>query len=166
VKAPQLPPSAVVTRPGHPLQGQELRLLGWMRRHGVLELLLELADGSKRLIPAAWTSTAGADDSGTPAAATLGHTRDLLAAHALVTALRDARASGQEQAARKPPAREDSRAACPAQSAAGPGSGASSDDNPASRPRHQPGGRAAGRPDRARGTDARQPASRPADGGQ
>jgi Family of unknown function (DUF5372) len=158
VKAPQLPPAATVTRPGHPLQGQELRVLGWMRRHGTLELLLELADGSKRLIPAAWTGLAG-EGAGQPAAATLGQTRDLLAACALVTALRDVRDSGQEQAARKPPAREDCRAACPAQSAAGPGSGASGDDYPASQRRHRPGDRAAGKPDRARGADARLAAS-------
>jgi Family of unknown function (DUF5372) len=160
VKAPQLPPAAVVTRPGHPLQGQELRVLGWMRRHGALELLLELADGSKRLIPAAWTSLPGEDaGTGQPAAATLGQTGDLLAACALVTALRADEGGRREQAARKPPAREDSRAACPAQSAAGPGSGASSDDFPASPPRHRPGGRAAGRPDRARGADVQPPAS-------
>jgi hypothetical protein len=135
-----------------------------MRRHGTLELLLELADGSKRLIPAAWTGLAGDDaGSGMPAAATLGKTADLLAAHALVAALRAGENSGKEQAARNPPAREDSRAACPAQSAAGPGSPASSDTFPASQRRHRPGGPAAGRPDRARGADARQPASRASD---
>ena len=40
----------------HPLEGRDLRVLGWMRRHGRLELLLELPDGSKRLIPAERTS--------------------------------------------------------------------------------------------------------------
>jgi hypothetical protein len=160
VKAPQLPPSALVTRARHPLQGQELRVLGWMRRHGALELLLELADGSKRLIPAAWTSLAGEDAGGArPAAATLGTAGDLLAACALVTALRAGEESGQEQAARKPPAREESRAACPAQSAAGPGSGASSDGGPASPRRRRPGGNAAGLPDRARSAGGQPPAS-------
>ena len=43
-------------RPRHPLAGRELRVLGGMRRHGRLELLLVLPDGSKRLIPAAWTA--------------------------------------------------------------------------------------------------------------
>ena len=45
----------VVTRRRHPLEGQSLRVLGGMRRHGRLELLLVLPDGSKSLIPAAWT---------------------------------------------------------------------------------------------------------------
>ena len=30
-------------------------LLGWMHRHGSLELLLVLPDGTKSLIPAEWT---------------------------------------------------------------------------------------------------------------
>ena len=46
-----LPGTAVITRPRHPLAGLELRVLGGMRRHGRLELLLVLPDGSKRLIP-------------------------------------------------------------------------------------------------------------------
>ena len=51
-----LPGTAVITRPRHPLHGLELRVLGGMRLHGRLELLLVLPDGSKRLIPAEWTS--------------------------------------------------------------------------------------------------------------
>ena len=51
-----LPGTVVITRPRHPLEGRELRVLGGMRRHGRLELLLVLPDGSKRLIPAEWTS--------------------------------------------------------------------------------------------------------------
>ena len=51
-----LPGTVVITRPRHPLAGRELRVLGGMRRHGRLELLLVLPDGSKRLIPAEWTS--------------------------------------------------------------------------------------------------------------
>ena len=41
-------------------------MLGGMRRHGRLELLLVLPDGSKRLIPAEWTSqhADGAADGG------------------------------------------------------------------------------------------------------
>ena len=51
-----LPGTVLVTRPRHPLEGRELRVLGGMHRHGRLELLLVLPDGSKRLIPAEWTS--------------------------------------------------------------------------------------------------------------
>ena len=61
-----LPGVVVVTRPRHPLEGRELRVLGGMCRHGRLELLLVLPDGSKRLIPAEWTSqhAAGAGQDG------------------------------------------------------------------------------------------------------
>ena len=38
-----LPGAVVITRPRHPLEGRELRVLGGMRRHGRLELLLVLA---------------------------------------------------------------------------------------------------------------------------
>ena len=44
-----------ITRPRHPLQGKSLQVLGGMRRHGAVELLLVLPDGSKSLVPAAWT---------------------------------------------------------------------------------------------------------------
>ena len=53
-----LPGTTVITRVRHPLEGRELRVLGGMRRHGRLELLLVLPDGSKSLVPAAWTSAA------------------------------------------------------------------------------------------------------------
>ena len=49
-----------------------------MRRHGVLELLLVLPDGSKSLIPAAWTDAASVRWTVTPAVATLGSLADLL----------------------------------------------------------------------------------------
>jgi hypothetical protein len=47
--------SVVITRARHPLEGRSLPVLGRMRRHGRLELLLVLPDGSKRLIPQVWT---------------------------------------------------------------------------------------------------------------
>jgi hypothetical protein len=153
VKAPQLPPSVVVTRARHPLEGRELRVLGWMRRHGCLELLLELPDGSKRLILAEHTSQRDCQPGGTGnEAGTLGQTADLLAACALIAAFRTSWRGEAEQAARKPPAREDDRAACPAQSAAGTASGATRAlDRPAPRGRRRRGGHAAGCPDRQDG---------------
>jgi Family of unknown function (DUF5372) len=147
-----------VTRAHHPLQGQTLRVLGRMHRHGRLELLLELTDGSKRLIPARWTDQGGQR---TPAdaeleisggtAATVGAVSDLLAVCGLVSALsaRARAADDRGQAARQSPCKEDSRAACAAQSAAGPGSGATGDPaGPASRRRGRRGDHAAGAPDR------------------
>jgi hypothetical protein len=154
----------VVTRERHPLAGRELRVLGGMRRHGRLELLLlVLPDGSKSLVPAAWTGWGqgnAAAGGGVPAfTATLGRLTDLLAACVLVSALSARCQDGAEQAARQPPAKEDSRAACAAQSAAGSGSGATCHaDSPASRRARRRGGHGAGRADR--------PSSSPAAGGE
>ncbi len=150
----ELPGTVVVTRPRHPLAGRELRVLGGMRRHGRLELLLVLPDGSKRLIPAEWTSQhadggAGHDGRG---AGTLGSVADLLTASVLVSAFSGRDRDEREQAARKPPAKEDNRAAHPAQSAAGPGSGAiPGPDSPAPRTAGHGGDHGTGRPDRQGG---------------
>ena len=121
-----VPPGTVtLIRPRHPFEGRPLPVLGSMRRHGVRELLVVLPDGSKRLIPAAWTDLEpllGGDGSDEPA--TLGAVADLLGLSVLVSRLAACGADSREQAARKSPCKEDDRAACSAQSAAGPGSGA------------------------------------------
>jgi len=108
-----------ITRPRHPLAGEPLRVLGSLRRHGRLELLLVLPDGSKSLVPAAWTSLGdepGAEAGDDAAArATLGRLGDLLAACVLVSALSARCRDGREQAARQSPTKEDCRAACAAQ---------------------------------------------------
>lgn len=83
--------SVMVTRARHPLQGRSLQVLGQMCRHGQMELLVVLPDGSKSLIPAAWTdrdAAAGqaADDEGAHAT-TLGTLADLLGACVVVSAL-------------------------------------------------------------------------------
>src|SRR5262249_25459658 len=108
-----------------------------------------LPDGSKSLVPVAWTSAAAGEAGPALAgAATVGATGDLLAVCALIAAFSARNRDDREQAARNPPAREDDRAACPAQFAAGRGSGATSDpDRPAppDTPRHGAG--AAGRAD-------------------
>jgi hypothetical protein len=146
-----------ITRPRHPLQGRALRMLGSLRRHGRLELLLVLPDGSKSLVPAAWTglgegdAAAGGDDAA--ATATLGRLADLLAACVLVSAFSARYQDGPEQAARQSPTKEDSRAACAAQSAAGSGSGATCDaGSSAPRRGRGRGGHAAGLPDRPGGS--------------
>jgi hypothetical protein len=43
--------TVAITRPRHPLQGRRPTVLGRMHRHGRLELVLVLSDGSKSLIP-------------------------------------------------------------------------------------------------------------------
>ena len=100
-----------------------MQVLGGMRRHGVLELLLVLPDGSKSLIPSGWTD---ADRSGVDGetAATLGALTDLLRACELVTELTGRRGTERGQAAGKSPCEEDFHAVCPAQSDARPGPGA------------------------------------------
>ena len=148
----ELPPSVTVTRTRHPLEGRELRVLGRMRRHGQLELLLALPGSGKRLIPAAWTSL-HADGTAPGADGTLGTVADLLAASVLVSAFSARDRQEPEQAARQSPAKEDSRAACAAKSAAGPGSGAAfpGPAGPAPRNGRRGGDRAAGRHDREDG---------------
>ena len=148
---PALPATVVITQARHPLEGRDLRVLGWMRRLGRLELMLELPDGSKRLIPAEQTSQHDDPDPG-PGTATLGRTADLLGLSVLVSALYARNADDREQAARKSPCKEDDRAACSAQSAAGPGSGATpGPDRASSRRAGRRGHHAAGRPDRQGG---------------
>ena len=56
----------------HPLEGQVLTVLGWSHRHGQLHLLLVLPDGSRSLIPAAWTNLTEAPDKA-PVATTGSH---------------------------------------------------------------------------------------------
>ena len=113
--------SAVVTRHRHPFEGYSLVVLGQMKRHGAVELLVVLPDGSKTLMPGSWTDQedgvgtgdAGASDiSGTATLAPIG---DLLAASALVSVLVEIRAgsTGAQQAAQQPPRKEDDCAACP-----------------------------------------------------
>ena len=75
-----------------------LKVLGSLRRHGGAELLVVLPDGSKRMIPAAWTDAVLADSQGSAGAATLGGVGDLLAARVLVSGL-SARGAGQEEQA-------------------------------------------------------------------
>jgi hypothetical protein len=142
-----------VTRSRDVLEGQVLPVTGRLRRHGRMELLVVLPDGTSRLIPQAWTDNGDGDGDVTGAAgaagATLGSVSDLLASCVLVAALRARAAGTLEQAARKSPCKEDNRAACAAQSAAGTGSGTSPDGFcPATQPGGDHGDQAAGPADR------------------
>jgi hypothetical protein len=140
-----------VTRSRDVLEGQVLPVTGRLRRHGRMELLVVLPDGTSRLIPQAWTDNGDGDVTGAAGAAgaTLGSVSDLLASCVLVAALRARAAGTLEQAARKSPCKEDNRAACAAQSAAGTGSGTSPDGFcPATQPGGDHGDQAAGPADR------------------
>jgi len=138
-----------VTRSRDVLEGQVLPVTGRLRRHGRLELLVVLPDGTSRLIPQAWTDDAAGGGGTGAAGATLGSVSDLQASCVLVAALRVRAAGTLEQAARKSPCKEDNRAACAAQSAAGTGSGTSPDGFcPATQPGGDHGDQAAGPADR------------------
>jgi hypothetical protein len=146
--------AVTLTRRRHPFEGRSLQVLGSMRRHGAAELLVVLPDGSRRLIPAAWTDLEQPAGGGDDAAATLGPVPDLLRLSVLVSGLCARAAEGRAQAARKPPCKEDDRAAYPAQSDAGPGPGATPGRHrPASRPAGSSGDHAASPPDRESGRD-------------
>ncbi len=64
-----------VTRDRHPLRGCELPVLGRMQRHGAVELLVVLPDGSKTLLPAVFTDAVAAP---TPRAAAVESVEDLV----------------------------------------------------------------------------------------
>lgn len=108
-----------MTRARHPLAGRRLQVIGAMRKRGRNELLVVLPDGSKTLIPAAWTDrdTTTADEGQVldQPAAVLAAPAELLQANELVASLRARANAGHGQAARTPPCEEDDRAARPAE---------------------------------------------------
>ena len=79
------PATVRVVRARHAWEGRPLELIGWMRRHGRLELIVELPDGSRLLLPAAWTDLKPSTEP--PAAGTLGSLDDLLAARRVLEPL-------------------------------------------------------------------------------
>ena len=74
-----------------------------------------LPDGSKSLVPAAWTDTEASGADAAALAATLGSLTDLLHVCELIAGLMQREPHEQGQAAGMSPCKEDSRAACPAQ---------------------------------------------------
>ena len=129
--------TVTITRSRHALEGQSLVVIGHFRRHGRLELLVVLGDGSKRLIPAEWTDhhqpeTTAREGVSTAVPETLGTTADLLVVCGLVSALLVREGGDGAQAARQSPSKEDFHAARTAQSAptAGPCAGEPLDRSP------------------------------------
>src|SRR5712692_4805607 len=78
------PPTVRIVLERHPFEGQALPLLGWMHRHGALELVLVLPDGTRRLIPATWTDLEPTQQPEAHSTATLGALADLLSAGRVV----------------------------------------------------------------------------------
>ncbi|MBV8710642.1 MAG: hypothetical protein JOY56_02630 [Solirubrobacterales bacterium] len=71
-----------VVRRGHAWEGRPLELTGWMHRHGRLELLVALPDGTRLLVPAAWTDLQAPVEA--LQAGTLASLDDLLAARRML----------------------------------------------------------------------------------
>jgi len=113
-----------VVRPGHPLHGLDLPVWGRLRLRGVAMVVLVLADGSRKRIPAAWAREGGSENPGAPAVAVVAAAGDLLRLLRVISGIPATAGNKPEQAARQSPGKEDDRAACTTQSAAGPGSGA------------------------------------------
>jgi hypothetical protein len=118
-------PEAVrVIRPGHPLHGLDLAVWGRLRLRGVAMAVVVLPDGSKKHIPVAWTRAGDGAGTAGPAAGIIAPAGDLLRLLRVISGVSSRSAGMAEQAARQSPGKEDNRAACTAESAAGPGSGA------------------------------------------
>jgi hypothetical protein len=75
-----------IVRKRHPFCGRTLQVFGWMRRQGRLDLILVLPDGSRSLIPAAWTDL-GADETAGLSSEVLGSLGDLRRARTVVDGL-------------------------------------------------------------------------------
>ena len=56
------PQSVVITRKGHPFEGQALQALGKSKRRNRAHLLIELPDQSRTLIPVDWTDWSCGDE--------------------------------------------------------------------------------------------------------
>ena len=155
------PETVRVVRPGHPLHGLDLPVWGRLRLRGVAMVVLVLPDGSKKRIPAAWAGEGGSGNPATPSAAVVAGAADLLRLLRVISGVPATAGNHAEQAARQSPGKEDDRAACTAQSAAGPGSGATiAAGQPAALARRACRGRDRGTPDHPGG--ATRIADRPA----
>ena len=140
------PETVRVVRPGHPLHGLDLPVWGRLRLRGVAMVVLVLPDSSRKRIPAAWAHEGGSQD--TAAAAVVAAAGDLLRLLRVISGIPATAGNRAEQAARQSPGKEDDRAACPTQSPAGPGSGATiADGQPAALAHRASRGRDRGTPD-------------------
>jgi hypothetical protein len=141
-----------VIRPGHPLHGLDLPVWGRLRLRGVAMVVLVLPDGSKKRIPAGWTREGDGDTPDGPDAGVVAAAGDLLRLLQVISGIPATAGNRAEQAARQSPGKEDDRAACTTESAAGAGSGATSTaGQPAAPARDRGSGRDPGTADRRRG---------------
>ena len=94
-------------RPGHPLEGQQLEVFRTTHRNRILHLVLVLPDGSRTLIPAAWTDFSGGGSKQTPCRSLSSQTNPIVAScsdllqariviNALLNKLADAESTSQK----------------------------------------------------------------------
>src|SRR4029453_17981367 len=100
-------------RQRHPFEGMALDVLGWCHRRGAVHLTLMLPDGTRSLVPAAWTDLHASRQSSLGAARTqptsLASYSQLLHARTVVDALR--RRLEAADTAQPPTPQESNRAA-------------------------------------------------------
>ena len=127
-----LPKSVTIIRPHHPFEGKELVVFGRQRHRGKLHWVLVLPDGSRSLIPQAWTDLARLQSQPqTKPNTTLASIHDLLHARAVVDALLHRRSSAPSSTPADPKSvrKERSHRATPAELSQSPHSGNSSVGN-------------------------------------
>jgi hypothetical protein len=66
-----------ITRKRHAFEGQTLAVISSIKRRGVLLVLVTLPNGSRSLIPAAWTDWRYADTNASPSDADIDHASSL-----------------------------------------------------------------------------------------
>ncbi|MCP5113468.1 MAG: hypothetical protein GY953_21755 [bacterium] len=98
-----------ITRRHHPFEGKSLEVLSHTHRQDRLHFLLILPDGSKSLIPAAWTDFDSAARSPQQQRPLVGSLEDLLRTRFLVDALLN-RAAGSTEAPATPVTEQESHA--------------------------------------------------------
>jgi hypothetical protein len=86
-----VPDQVTIIRKGHAFEGQTLTAIGSIKRRGVLLVLVILPNGSRSLIPAAWTDWRDADaspsDDAIDRTSSLGKLGDLLQLGKVIDAL-------------------------------------------------------------------------------
>src|SRR5262249_50365286 len=82
-----LPKSVIITRKRHPFEGQSLSVIHSIRQRGVRLVLVILPNGTRSLIPAAWTDWNTEPTVSGPTSHTLGRLDDLLHLRRIINAL-------------------------------------------------------------------------------
>ena len=118
------PETVRVVRPGHPLHGLDLPVWGRLRLRGVGHGGPGAARWQQEAHPRSLGRRGRRRGPGRAGRAVVAAAADLLRLLRVISGIPATAGNRAEQAARQSPGKEDDRAACTTQSAAGPGSGA------------------------------------------